>query len=204
MFEVLLDGIFGALAGVVAVLVAKRVVDPKAKPALHRIVLVFIVVTGFQTARMTLGPVVQSWKNSREVDAFLRDDKLFSRLLSDNPTLREPMRAALLEAYATGNRERATTAGRQLLSPVFPKYLPTASDEAILRFTRGTVYTLQTMAAQDTDRENPSEVGASFCRNWRRAATSISGFWQKHDRHSIRAHFPVEHGIGYMVKYASI
>ena len=152
VFEILLKGLMGALAGGFAVLAARALANPKDKPAAHRALMVLLFLCGFYAANQTLAPQARAWKRAHDVDQFLKRDPLFGLLLADNPTLREPMRKALVKGLEPGNREQGVAAVRALVASVIPAYLPKASDEALVTFTGSMVRTLRKLASTDPDR----------------------------------------------------
>ncbi len=152
MFEIILDGLSGALAAALAYFLARILISPKDNPRGHRILVIIFMVVGFQVMRYALGPQVRSWRASREIDQILAGDQLFSTVLSDNPTLRQPTRDALIRAYASGDRRQAAAAGAKLLGAAIPKYLSKASDQSLIRFTRSMVNTLSILASRDPNR----------------------------------------------------
>src|SRR5689334_9084511 len=118
MFDIGVDALIGALSGLIAVLVARAVADPKVKQQLYRAVLVGAMVISFQTLRMTLQPRLLLWNATRQMDAFLQSDRMFSLILSDHPELKQPVQTALADAYAKGDRAQAVRDGERLLTSV--------------------------------------------------------------------------------------
>jgi hypothetical protein len=151
VLTILLDAAFGALAGALGFLVAKRLAPPKTKPQLYRVLLVVFVVVGFQGAHQFVSPRLLEWKQTRDFDQFLRTDPLFSTILADNPSLKVPLRAAVLKAWHSGKRDEAAVA-RALLTSVFPQYLARGSEASILEFTNALVHTLRALQARDPER----------------------------------------------------
>jgi hypothetical protein len=152
MFVILLDAIFGALAGGLGVLLARRIAPPKTKPQFYRVLLVVFVVLGFQGAHQFIGPELIEWKRNRDFDHFLSTDPLFSTVLADNPALKAPLRAAVLKAYQSGKREEVAAAGRTLFASVFPQYLSRGSEGSVVKFTQSIVRSLRAMEDRDPER----------------------------------------------------
>ena len=75
-------------------------------------------------------PRARGWKQERDVAALLESEPLFAALLEDDPSLREPLRAGLLQAMREGPRDEVFLAGQRLLSPRLWRYVPGASDAA--------------------------------------------------------------------------
>lgn len=152
MFEILLSGVMGALAAGIAVLLARALTDPKKKRGTHRALIALFTLCAFYAANQTLAPQLRAWKRGYDVDHYLRNDPLYSVLLVDNPTLKEPLKAALVKALETGDREQGVAAARSLVAAVLPKYLPKASDESVVNFTKSTMVGLRALASRDPDR----------------------------------------------------
>jgi hypothetical protein len=49
-------------------------------------------------------PAVRRWNHGRAVDELLRTDPFFRTVVTDTPSVRQPLRAAMVAAYTTGNR----------------------------------------------------------------------------------------------------
>src|SRR5690349_2247334 len=123
MFSILVDAASGVIGAVLGYLVAKAVADRKTRRQLNNAVFLIVFIAGLRATQAIIGPPVRAWETSREVEAYLQTDQTFRRVLQDNPHLREPVRAAFIKAYATGDRQQAAELGHSLLSGVFAKYL---------------------------------------------------------------------------------
>ena len=152
MFEIVLKGLMGGLVAGFAILVARALVNPKEKPGAYRALMGFLFLCSFYAADQTLAPQARAWKRAYDVDQFLKRDPLYSLLLADNPTLREPLQRAVVKALEPGQREQGRAAIRELVATVLPTYLPRASDEALVNFVRQLTRTLRTLASADPDR----------------------------------------------------
>ena len=60
----------------------------------------------FTLGSAALMPHARAWKQEREVEALLRDAPLFAAALEEEPSLRGPLREALLGAVRGGGRAR--------------------------------------------------------------------------------------------------
>jgi hypothetical protein len=115
----------------------------------HRAVLLVSFLAFFTLGNSTLVPRARAWQQERDVDALLRDEPLFVAVVEDEPSLREPLRAGLLEALRRGERAEAVLVGQRLLSPQLWRYVPRASDGAALGLGRALVATLTDLQARD-------------------------------------------------------
>ena len=107
----------------------------------------------FVLGNVTIAPRIHAWKAARDIDALLRDDPFYSVILADHPAVREPLRAGLLKAVQSSNpSEAATQVGASVLGPIFPAYIPRASDQALVQFTAKMVATLMAIRQQDPNR----------------------------------------------------
>jgi hypothetical protein len=147
MFELRIGGAIGAVAAVLAWVIARRI--GPAGTQRHRLALFVAFVVLFTLGGSTLLPLARAWKQERDVDALLAGEPLFRAVLGDEPSLREPLRAGLLEAYRSGLPGEASLAGRRLLSPRLWRYVPGASDAAALGLGKALVAILTRLQAQD-------------------------------------------------------
>ncbi len=149
MFETLVAGAIGALAGGLAWVIARRS-GPAGSPR-HRAVLLVSFVAFFTLGNAALMPHARAWKQERDVEALLASEPLFAAVLADEPSLREPLRDGLLRAFRSGERGEALLVGQRLLSPRLWRYVPEASDAAALGLGRALVATLTDLQARDPE-----------------------------------------------------
>ena len=115
----------------------------------YRIVLLASFLAFLTLGSSILVPRARSWQQERDVDALLRNEPLFVAVVEDEPSLREPLRAALLTALRVGPRSEARLVGQRLLSPQLWRYVPRASDAAALALGRALVGALARLEARD-------------------------------------------------------
>lgn len=149
MFEALVAGAIGAVAAVLGWAVA-RWVGPSGTTR-HRATLLASFVAFFTLGSVALMPHARAWKQERDVLALLRDEPLFAALVKEDPALREPLRAALLEALREGAPGEAVAAGLRLLSSRLWRSVPEASDAAALVLGRALVARLADLQARDPE-----------------------------------------------------
>jgi hypothetical protein len=149
VFETLVAGVIGAVAAVLAWAVA-RSVGP-AGTTRHRATLLASFVSLFTLGSAALMPHARAWKQEREVEALLRDTPLFAAALEDEPSLRGPLREALLGAVRGGGSSEAVAAGLRLLSPRLWRSVPEGSDAAAVRLGRALVARLADLQARDPE-----------------------------------------------------
>jgi len=123
----------------------------KALPRFSKAALAFLAATVFFVVFRAIQAPVRHWNHTRQVDAILRTDPFYSAVVAGTPSVREPLRTAMIRAFDFGRREDAFVAGSRLLSPLIPKFVPRASDAAVLSFGRRLVTGLRALAAQDPD-----------------------------------------------------
>lgn len=115
-------------------------------------VVAFVLVSlGLVTLLRVAMPAVRHWQNERRVDELLRTDSFFSTVVADQPEVRGPLRAALVEAYDSGRAEDALLFAHTVLGPLYPAYLARGSDAAAVGFARSMVANLVALSAQGTD-----------------------------------------------------
>ena len=105
----------------------------------YRIVLLASFLAFLTLGSSILVPRARSWQQERDVDALLRNEPLFVAVVEDEPSLRAPLRAALLTALRVGPKSEALLVGQRLLSPQLWRYVPRASDAAALALGRALV-----------------------------------------------------------------
>jgi hypothetical protein len=149
MFETLVAGAIGAVAAVLAWGVARRF--GPAGSQRHRLALLASFVVLFTLGGSTLLPPARAWRQERDVDALLASEPVFSAVVADEPSLREPLRAALLRAFRNGEGGEAVLVGQRLLSPHLWRYVPRGSDAAALAVGKALVATLTRLQAQDPE-----------------------------------------------------
>jgi hypothetical protein len=149
LFEALVAGTIGAVAAGLAWAVARR--SGPTGTRRHRTALFAAFVVFFTLGSATLMPHARAWKQEREAEDLLRAEPLFVAVLEDDPSLREPLRAALLAALRGGQRGEALLVGQRLLSPRLWRYVPRASDAAAVRLGRALVATLKDLQARDPE-----------------------------------------------------
>ena len=151
MLLILVDALLGGVAGLLGFWIA-RLIDPnKTKPQMQRLLPIALITFSLPIGRAVVNPMVEGWRRSDQIETLFRTDPLYGRVLKDHPELAEPLRAALLKAYASGSRDEAQLAGKELLSAALPDYLSRASDEGVLGFTRSMVALLRAMQAENPD-----------------------------------------------------
>ena len=160
---ILVDGLAGAISGLLGLLIAKRYIDREKKPQLFAMTVILFVVAGAQIIPAFLNPQVRAWRAPKEIGRVLDSDPLYQRVLANHPELREPLTQRFAESYITGNRELSTVAGATILGPLLPEYIGRAPDNAVVGFFRAQSNTMKTLQS-DGDRcfqfANPSSSGA--------------------------------------------
>ena len=147
MFEALVAGTIGAAAALLGWAVA-RWVGPSGTTR-HRTALLLSFISLFTLGSAALMPHARAWKQEREVEALLARDPLFAAVVEDEPSLREPLREAVLGGFRGGGSSEAVAAGLRLLSPRLWRSVPAASDAAALRLGQALVATLEDLRARD-------------------------------------------------------
>jgi hypothetical protein len=117
----------------------------------HRAAGLVSSVVLFTLGSAALMPHARAWKRERDVEALLAGEPLFAAVLADEPGLREPLRATLLNAYRGGQRGEAVQLGQRMLSPQLWRYVPRASDAAALRLGQALVAALEDLQARDPE-----------------------------------------------------
>jgi len=117
----------------------------------HRSALFACFAAFFTVGNATLMPRARAWRQERDVQALLDGEPLFTAVLADEPELREPLRAVLLNAFRDGEGGEAVQVGQRLLSPRLWQYVPRGSNAAALRLGRALVASLESLQARDPE-----------------------------------------------------
>jgi hypothetical protein len=147
MFEMGVGGAIGAVAAGLAWAIAHRVGPAGTKR--YRAVLLAGFVCLFTLGSAALMPHARAWRQERQVEALLRDERVFAAALEDEPTLREPLREAVLGGFRGGGSGEAVAAGLRVLSPRLWRSVPGASDATAVALGRALVATLAELQARD-------------------------------------------------------
>jgi hypothetical protein len=115
----------------------------------HRMALLLASIALFTLGSAALMPRARAWKQERDVAALLESDPLFAAIVRDDASLREPLRATLVQAVRDGPRDEAVLAGERLLSPRLWRYVPGASDAAAVELGRRLVSALESLRSRD-------------------------------------------------------
>jgi hypothetical protein len=147
MFEMGVGGAIGAVAAGLAWAIAHRVGPAGTKR--YRAVLLAGFVCLFTLGSAALMPHARAWRQERQVEALLRDERVFAAALEDEPTLREPLREAVLGGFRGGGSGEAVAAGLRVLSPRLWRSVPGASDATAVGLGRALVAILAELQARD-------------------------------------------------------
>jgi len=126
----------------------------------NRVTLFVTFVALFTAGDTTLMPRARAWKQEREVEALLADEPLFAAVLADEPGLREPLRAGLLDAFRSGQGGDAIQVVQPMLRARLWTYVPRASDAAAVRLGRAVLANLK-----DLQRRDPEQCYRFFYRD---------------------------------------
>lgn len=150
MLEILVTGSIGVVAVVLGWLVA-RAVGPIGTRR-HRASVLLASVSLFTLGQALVMPRARAWKRERDVAALLETEPLFAAVLADDPSLREPLRAGLLQAAREAPRGELALAGERLLSARMWGYVPRTSNAAAVDLGRALVKGLGRLQARDPER----------------------------------------------------
>lgn len=146
-WSVVLGSISGGLAALIAeLLIARRF----GRRVVYIIVLAIAFIAVHTASRQFILPEVHEWWYARELDHYLRQNTFYRLVIDDHPELRGPLKKAIVDSV----RHRKTTTKtlnemREVLGPLFPKYVPKASDGAVVQFTATMVEVLEELSAYE-------------------------------------------------------
>jgi hypothetical protein len=118
----------------------------------HRASLLAATVALFTLGNAVLMPRARAWRQERDVAVLLATEPLFTAVLEDYPSLREPLRLSLLQVAREGQGSESLLVGQRLLSPQLWRYVPRASDAAAVDLGRALVAALTRLQALDPQR----------------------------------------------------
>jgi hypothetical protein len=142
--RVIVAGVAGALAAGGAHLVV-RAVGPALGPAAEAIGTVLLFFALSFLGNRFLGPTIRGWQAEKGVDAELERLPAFRDIRKIEPAAYEAAKTQLVAAIREGKdvEREAFRIGSEALTPVMLKYLPRASDDALLHFQKATAAALQ-------------------------------------------------------------
>lgn len=163
----LVAGVSGALAALVALALVRDRAQHKGAYAIV-FAVAFAGLNGL--AQRMITPDLRAWEARRSADEILSQNRLLRTLAERHPELRESFGAMVEDLARSGSSSadaRAAGAdwGRTKVGELLPRYLPVASDQALVQFTEANVEAIETF----TGRSDP------LCFDWLRGdSTSVS------------------------------
>jgi hypothetical protein len=160
-----LGALIGAISGILAAVLAKRLTAKRYGP-----LIVFVssfILLGF-LSRQFLTPVIQTWKFGRDVEQSLSEISAFQHIAKYDPRVYQKIKTDMVDSIRKGEpREQALERARQAVTGLIVRYLPRASDEAVVRYVDAMTREIEELAEKNPeacyqflfpDRYGPTDV----------------------------------------------
>jgi hypothetical protein len=139
--------VIGATSGILASLLARRLTS-KRYVSLTVFVLSFILF-GFLSKQFLI-PVIHAWKVEREVERSLSEISAFQHIAKYDPQAYHRIKTELVDSIRKGeSQEQAVGRARQAVGGLVMRYIPHASDEAVVRYVRAMTLEIEELAEKN-------------------------------------------------------
>jgi hypothetical protein len=103
-------------------------------------------------SRQFLLPAINSWKYQRDLDRSLLDISAYQQIAKYDMQAYQEIRAEILDSTKKGeNPTQAIGRGRKKIGALVTRYIPHASDEAIVRYMIAMIQEIEELANKDPD-----------------------------------------------------
>jgi hypothetical protein len=144
-----LGAVIGAISGILAVLLARRFTS---KRYVSLIVLVSSFIVFGILSNQFLTPVIHAWKVERDVERSLSEVTAFQHIAKYDPHVYQSIKTELIDSILKGeNQEQAVGRARQAVGGLVMRYIPHASDEAIVQYVRAMALEIEELAEKDPE-----------------------------------------------------
>jgi hypothetical protein len=111
-----------------------------------------LVVGLYLCARQFLLPGIRLWKDQREIDQSLLEISAYQQIAKYDPNAYQEIRAEILDSLRKGESQPQSIArGRRLILGLVKKYIPRASDDAIIGYVNAMIQEIEELAAKDPE-----------------------------------------------------
>lgn len=139
----------GLISALLAHLIAKK--SRKQKSTFTALFLLLFLVLGALSWRFAL-PALKLWKFEREVDRHLVAIAAYQEIRRHDPGAYAQIRTQIVESVLKGEGlDQAIVRARKLVGESLGKYVPHASDDAILGYIRAMIQEIEELASKDPE-----------------------------------------------------
>jgi len=139
----------GVISAVAAFLTPKRLRKGRIVPII--IFILFFVGLGV-LVKQWVSPVIHVWKSQREVEKSLLQVSAYQYISKYDPKAYQQIRDEILDSIKNGESQGQTTArGRKVVAAFVSKYIPLASDEAVIRYMDAVAREIEELADKDPE-----------------------------------------------------
>ena len=139
----------GFISALVAFLTPKRLRKGRIVPIV--VFLLFFVGLGVLVKQWAI-PAIHVWKSQREIDQSLLQVSAYQYIAQYDPKAYQNIRAEILDSIKKGESQgQATARGRKVVAAFVSKYIPQASDEAVIRYMDAVAQEIEELANRDPE-----------------------------------------------------
>jgi len=141
--------LIGVVAGILAAVLAKRIT---AKRYVPWIVLVSTFILFSLLSKQFLTPAIGAWKFEREVEQSLSEISAFQHIAKYDPQVYQKIKTDMVDSMRKGeNQEQAVGRARQAVAGLVVRYIPHASDEAVVRYVEAMTREIEELAEKNPE-----------------------------------------------------
>jgi hypothetical protein len=141
--------LIGTISGILAVLLARMLTSNRRISTI--VFLSSFILFGF-VSKQFLGPLIYTWKVGRDVERSLFEVTAFQDIAKYDPQVYRKIKAELVDSIRDGeSREQAVGRARQAVGSLVMKYIPHASDEAVMRYVGAMALEIEELAEKDPE-----------------------------------------------------
>jgi hypothetical protein len=145
--------VFIATAGLISALVAfltpKRL---RRNGIVPTAIFILLFVSLGALVKQCVSPAIHLWKSQREIDQSLSQISAYQYIAKYDPKAYQQIRDKILDSIKKGeSQEQATARGRKVVAVFVSKYIPRASDEAVIRYMNAMVQEIEELASKDPE-----------------------------------------------------
>jgi hypothetical protein len=141
--------LIGTISGILAVLLARRLTANRRISTI--VFLSSFILFGF-VSKQFLGPLIYTWKVDRDVERSLFEVTAIQYIAKYDPQVYRGIKTELIDSIRNGeNRDQAVGRARQAVGSLVMKYIPHASDEAVVRYVEAMALEIEELAEQNPE-----------------------------------------------------
>ncbi len=144
-----LAGAIGALAALIAQLMVRK---PKERWVAYTLVLISSFAVMYTLSRLYILPVLNTWKYQKNLEMSLQGIPAYQQISRYDPDAYQRINAEIQKLLKTGrNESKIIEQIRQIVGELVQKYLPRASDDALLSYMGVVTQEIEELASQSPE-----------------------------------------------------